>query len=152
MLERAALALALILLGSLAFYAYQRFQLRRRRGHQMGLPGYKPGMATILYFTTPSCAPCRTIQRPALKQVMSRFNGSLQVLEFDATEQPQLADSWGVLSVPTTFIIDQEGRPRGVNHGVARAGKLEGQLKDIGLKPRVTQPAKHPQIIGESEV
>ncbi|MFP3854059.1 MAG: thioredoxin family protein [Anaerolineales bacterium] len=152
MLERAALAFGLILLGSLAFFAYQRFQLRRRRGQQMGIPGYKPGVASILYFTTPTCAPCRTIQRPALKQVIARFNGSLQVLEFDATKQPQLADSWGVLSVPTTFIIDPEGRPRGVNHGVARAGKLQRQLNEIGLKPRMAQPVKQPQIARESEV
>ncbi|HLE53485.1 MAG TPA: hypothetical protein VI755_15570, partial [Anaerolineales bacterium] len=41
------------------------------------------------------------------------------------------ADYWGVLSVPTTFIIDRRGRPRRVNHGVASAEKLFKQIEDV---------------------
>jgi protein-disulfide isomerase-like protein with CxxC motif len=40
-----------------------------------------------------------------------------------------LANEWGVMSVPTTFILDKDGRPRQINHGVARAEKLLAQLK-----------------------
>ena len=51
-------------------------------------------------------------------------------LEVDVENQPDLASHWGVLSVPTTFIIDLEGRPRRVNHGVARETKLRQQIEE----------------------
>jgi thiol-disulfide isomerase/thioredoxin len=87
-----------------------------------------PGKPTILYFTSPDCAPCRTVQLPALHKVKSRLGDNLQVIEVDAVEQPDLARQWGVLSVPTTFIIDASGKPRHVNHGVTSAEGLMEQL------------------------
>jgi hypothetical protein len=47
----------------------------------------------------------------------------------DASAQPEVAQEWGVLSVPTTFVIDASGKPRFVNHGVANAEKLIQQLE-----------------------
>jgi hypothetical protein len=55
----------------------------------------------------------------------------LQVIEIDAVAQPDLADHWGVLSVPTTFIIDGYGQVRRVNHGVASADKLHAQIEEV---------------------
>jgi len=53
------------------------------------------------------------------------------VIEVDAEARPDLANYWGVLSVPTTFIIDARGEPRRVNHGVASTDKLLGQLEEV---------------------
>jgi hypothetical protein len=63
------------------------------------------------------------------------MGGLIQVIEVDAAAQPELADYWGVLSVPTTFIIDARGRPRRVNHGVASAEKLERQIEEVDGNP-----------------
>ncbi|NIR96491.1 MAG: thioredoxin family protein, partial [Gammaproteobacteria bacterium] len=73
------------------------------------------GVLGILYFTTPNCVPCKTVQRPALETVKKHLGNKLKVIEVDATQQTALADHWGVLSVPTTFIIDANGKPRKVN-------------------------------------
>lgn len=146
MLDRLILAGALILLGFLAYRLYKGIQLRRHGSRALGLPGFRIGQATIVYFTTPTCAPCRTVQRPALEKIQGRFGHYINVLEFDASQQTRLADSWGVLSVPTTFIIDRQGRPRGVNHGVARANKLAAQLQQLGLEPVVEHTSKAGQL------
>jgi hypothetical protein len=50
-----------------------------------------------------------------------------------------LRNTWGVLSLPTTFIIDMKGHPRGVNHGATRAARLIDQLNAIGVAS-VPQP------------
>jgi thiol-disulfide isomerase/thioredoxin len=90
---------------------------------------YQDGYPAIVYFTTPTCAPCKTIQRPAIEKLKKRLGERLQVFEVDASREPELAKDWGVLSVPTTFIIDSDGKPRYVNHGVATAEKLFQQLE-----------------------
>ena len=51
--------------------------------------------------------------------------------KIDASSQPDLASQWGVLSVPTTFVIDAQGNPRYVNHGVAPLDKLQRQFAEI---------------------
>lgn len=96
-----------------------------------GLPEERSGLPAILYFTTPDCASCKTIQRPALKRLQETLPGRLQVIEVDATQRPDLASRWGVLSVPTTFLIDAQGQLRHVNHGAARAEKLMKQLEEM---------------------
>jgi thiol-disulfide isomerase/thioredoxin len=109
--------------------------LTRAKGKRLGLETIQPGVPTILYFTTPTCVPCKTTQRPALVRLQERVGSSIEVIEIDASERSEVADYWGVLSVPTTFIIDSKGRPRRVNHGVASAEKLEMQLKEVEKKP-----------------
>jgi thiol-disulfide isomerase/thioredoxin len=130
--------LILLLVAGAALLAWRiaaSAPLRRRRADDLGLPGYRPGLPGILYFTTPGCAPCETIQKPALERVDDLFEGKIQILEFDATVHPQLADAWGVLAAPTTFLIDPDGRPRRVNHGPVRFEELLAQLARIGVSP-----------------
>jgi thiol-disulfide isomerase/thioredoxin len=91
----------------------------------------RQGIPSILYFTTPECVACKAVQRPALQSLQECLGDALQVIEVDAKERPELAKSWGVLSVPTTFIIDEQGQLRHVNHGVTRVEKLMQQLQGI---------------------
>ena len=83
----------------------------------------------IVYFTTPDCAPCKTVQRPALSKLLTLTGDSVQVIEIDATQRPDLAKQWGVMSVPTTFLLDARGEARYVNNGVTRVEKLMEQLQ-----------------------
>jgi hypothetical protein len=53
------------------------------------------------------------------------------VVEIDAYERPDLAKVWGVMSVPTTFLLDAHGEARYVNNGVARANKLMEQIQTL---------------------
>lgn len=129
-LLRTLLAFAIIVFG-LAVYGFtNRLVLARAAGKFKALKGLNPGTPAILYFTTPNCAPCKTVQRPAIQKVKQVLGEKVQVIEIDASEQTDLADEWGVLSVPTTFIIDKSGQPRQINHGVTRAEKLLAQLKN----------------------
>jgi thiol-disulfide isomerase/thioredoxin len=121
-----------IVAGGLGLYLLtNRLILARVRGlsSAQGLThGDRPA---ILYFTTPDCAPCKTIQRPAIETLQRQLGESFEVVEVDASTRPELASQWGVLSVPTTFILDREGAPRYVNHGVAPVRKLQSQLEGL---------------------
>jgi hypothetical protein len=56
---------------------------------------------------------------------------TLEVIEIDASARPDLAKTWGVMSVPTTFLLDARGEARYVNHGVTRAEKLLEQIQNL---------------------
>lgn len=139
-LTRLLIALALIALGVGLYLAWNRWQVwRLSRGRAASLPGLETirlGVPAVLYFTTPDCVPCRTTQRPALERLKADLADDLQVVEIDATLRPSLADQWGVLSIPTTFIIDASGQPRRVNHGVTSAAKLKQQLDEVSGRGR----------------
>ena len=109
----------------------RKIVLSRTSRAAAGLPAFLPGLPGILYFTTPDCITCRAAQRPALTDLQKQLDGGVQVIEIDAVERPDLARRWSVLSVPTTFILDRDGRTRQVNHGFASTAKLRSQLQKV---------------------
>lgn len=134
MFERALFAIALLIIGSLGYVSYRRNLLRRIKqqiDHDPILIGLKNGVPTIVYFTTPTCVPCRTQQQPALVQLQDELGENVQIVKIDATEDPNTADRWGVFSAPTTFILDSNGVPRQVNHGVADSNRLKQQIFSV---------------------
>ena len=137
MFDRVLLATIIIGLGVIGWVAFNRLSVRRAAQTIANAPdpllfGLTQGVPVVLYFTTPTCAPCRTLQRPALNKLQSTFgNDKVQIVQVDATEQPDAADRWGVFSAPTTFILDKYHVPRQVNRGVASFETLTQQLTQV---------------------
>ena len=130
-LLRFGYALGIIVVGLFAYWLIHQRLLVRARNNVFTLFTQLPNKPVIVYFTTPDCAPCKTIQRPALNKLTGLMGDKLQVVEIDATERPDLASQWGVFSVPTTFLLDSRGKARYVNNGVARVEKLMEQLQTL---------------------
>lgn len=131
LLTRMAAVLGILGAGILAYWLANRLVLARAALRADRLGEIQPGRPTLLYFTTPTCAPCKTVQRPAIQRLSEQLGDRLHVVEIDASANPEMAGQWGVLSVPTTFLLDSSGKPRHVNHGVAPAEKLFKQFKNI---------------------
>lgn len=130
-LLRSVLAIGIIILGASAYWLINQRLLVRARNNVFTLFKILPKKPVIVYFTTPDCAPCKTVQGPAIEQVRTLFGEKLQVIEIDAYERPDLAKVWGVMSVPTTFLLNARGEARYVNNGVARANKLMEQIQTL---------------------
>lgn len=131
MLDR-LLTLLIILIFITALYQVAQWLRRSRLSADLGIDGYKPGRPAILYFTAPGCVPCETIQKPALHSIRVEFDGSVQIFTVDAVDNSTLANRWGVLSVPTTFLIDSQGQPRKINHHAVTSEQIIAQFVDIG--------------------
>jgi thiol-disulfide isomerase/thioredoxin len=133
MIERLLIAVALLALGVIAYRMMIRRQIRQTSemaavGDPL-LRGLKLGVPIILYFTTPTCIPCKTQQTPALDRLRDELGNGVQIVRVDATEDPDAAQRWGVISAPTTFVLDGVRATVAVNHGVAEADKLRRQLQ-----------------------
>ena len=135
MVERLVIALGLVGLGLAAHYGFQWQTLRRAR--QQGrvdplLAGFMPGNLAIVYFTSENCGACKLQQEPVLAQLQKVVSPDrLQIIQVDADLQRYDAERWGVMSLPTTFILDREGKPAAVNYGVASVQKLRQQLETL---------------------
>jgi thiol-disulfide isomerase/thioredoxin len=134
MIERLLFAMLLIAAGVALWVLYNRVSIARlisTSSSEPALTAVQKGVPTILYFTAPFCEPCRTLQQPALEQLKADFGESLQVVTVDSMMQPDVADRWGVMSAPTTFLLDGNHKPRTVNRGVASVETLKKQLSRI---------------------
>lgn len=142
MVERVAflmLAAAVLGLAFLAFRAWQRARVaqlaqRAAPAELLGL-GLPAGSPAILYFTTAMCGICRLQQAPALQQLAQRLDHRVPVHTLDAIEARALADFYGVLTVPTTVVLDQGRRPAHINHGLATAPVLFTQVRPLLGEP-----------------
>jgi thiol-disulfide isomerase/thioredoxin len=118
MIERVLIALMLLILCAVGYHLLRTRRLRRVRLSAPVDPllmGAAPGVPVVVHFTTPSCAPCHLYIAPMLKQLQAEM--SVHVIRVDATQDSDAAERWGVFSVPTVFVLDNQHQPRGVYHG-----------------------------------
>ncbi len=137
MLDRALIALVLLAVGFVAYHLFTRYHIARAAAGAIGDPilrDLRPGVPAIVYFTTPTCAPCRTQQQPALARLQTELGENIQIIKIDATEDTDAADRWGVFSAPTTFVLDSQQQVREVNHGVADERKLKKQVETAEMQ------------------
>jgi thiol-disulfide isomerase/thioredoxin len=138
MIERALVTVVLLVAGFSAYRLFTRYHIWRAAVGAVADPilsDLKPGVPAIVYFTTPTCAPCRTQQQPALTRLQTELgDNNVQIVRIDATENPDAADRWGVFSAPTTFVLDSQRQVREVNHGVADTLKLKRQIETAEMK------------------
>lgn len=140
MIERLALVLVLALVGYGAFYLFRMSQMRRMsRAHQTASvaaaeitrPVYAAaGAPTLLYFRADSCAVCPA-QARQLDQLTTMWDGQLDIRTVDAERDPETAGRYGVLSLPTTVLVDPQGQVRQINYGLTDARKLARQLETL---------------------
>lgn len=134
MIER--LALFLVIAGGLlaGYVLLRRWQLGRAarlvRVDPL-LAGVQAGVPLVMYFSSPQCAPCQFQQKPALDQLRADLGLRVQVVEVNTLEQPESARRWGILSVPTTIVLDGAGQPYEINYGVVGVDKLRTQVQRI---------------------
>lgn len=132
MLERLIFAGILMSLGIIVYCVYRRMHLSHLSQSvyiDPILSNLKQDILTIVYFTTPMCIPCKTQQQPALNKLQTELgDNGVQIVQIDATQDPSAAERWGVMSAPTTFVLDKTFQPKHINHGVADLNKLKRQL------------------------
>ena len=86
-----------------------------------------PGHATVLYFYTTSCDPCERIQKPELNRLATN-TAHVVVRAIDAVADQPIAKRFRIMTVPSTVVLNPDGRVLGVNYGVALQATLLKQI------------------------
>lgn len=84
---------------------------------------------TVVHFSADWCGPCASVRR-VVDQVCAEVPDVSHV-EIDIDAQPAAAKRLGVLSLPTTFIFDADGRQRYRSTGVPKAADLRTVLQPL---------------------
>lgn len=84
---------------------------------------------TIVHFTAVWCGPCAGVRR-VVNQVCAEMREVAHV-EIDMDANPAAARKLSVLSLPTTFIFDAEGRQRYRTSGVPKVADLRSALEPL---------------------
>ena len=129
----AAIALLVVVLiaGGRALARRRLSELREADPGRLwaGLGAEPDGRPTVVAFSTPSCGACRTAQEPALTALQAKLGDGLRVIHVDAADRPEVASTFGVLTVPATVVLDRRGRVAVANQGFATADQLALQLQ-----------------------
>ena len=128
MVERLAIVLFVLIIAAIGMGLVRRSGIRRAQNAMQGW-GITPGIPTIVYFWSPRCHSCRNAQKPILERIVEEYGEKyLQLISYNVDESSDMAKAWGVMTIPTTFIINQSGEVLFVNIGLATDGVLHRQL------------------------
>jgi thioredoxin-like negative regulator of GroEL len=84
---------------------------------------------TVVHFSATWCSPCTQVRR-VVTQVCDDL-GDVAHVEIDMDANPAAARRLSVLSLPTTFIFDADGRQRYRAAGVPKADDLRSALTPL---------------------
>lgn len=102
------------------------------------------GRPSVVSFSTPGCVGCAE-----QKQILESLGPGVRVVALDATERPDLAQAFGVLTAPTTVVFDSGGQVLAANNGFAPRGRLARQLSGGASKSEdPVQPLPAPPARG----
>lgn len=141
MIERLALLLLAGLLGVVVFYALRVAHMRRMR------TSAESGLPSLLYFRGDSCAVCPA-QGRFVDQLAAQWDGRLHVERIDAERDADAALRYRVFTLPTTVLVDGNGKVHHVNYGLTDAQKLERQLSALLAR----NPERPASIVGNPSI
>ncbi len=80
----------------------------------------------IVDFWAPWCGPCHMVS-PILDQIAEERSGQLRVVKVNIDEEPELAQRYGVMSIPA-MVLFKDGQPAAATIGARPKKALEQAL------------------------
>ena len=83
----------------------------------------------IVDFYADWCGPCRAVA-PVLDQISKEYEGRVDVYKVNTDKEPEIAQAFGVSSIPTILFIPTEGQPQ-VSRGAMPKNSFVQAISDI---------------------
>lgn len=85
-------------------------------------------LPVLIDFWAPWCGPCRMLS-PIVDEVAKEHRSDLKVVKVNIDEEPELANEFGVMSIPT-LVLMKNGRVAASAIGVRPKQQIEAMLKE----------------------
>jgi thiol-disulfide isomerase/thioredoxin len=86
------------------------------------------GKLVLLDFAAPWCGTCPAVDRVLEQEILPRHKDKLLLVKVSVVEHPELADQYGILSVPTVMPLTPERETFWRRSGLFRRGEMEAAL------------------------
>jgi thioredoxin 1 len=93
---------------------------------------YEGQLPAIIDFYADWCGPCKMVA-PILQEIAQEYAGKLIVYKVDTENEQELAQVFGVSSIPTLLFVPLEGQPQAAM-GALPKQTFERVIKDILFK------------------
>jgi thioredoxin 1 len=88
---------------------------------------YEGTLPAIIDFYADWCGPCKMVA-PILQEIAKDYAGKIIVYKVDTDSEQELAQTFGISSIPTLFFIPLNGQPQ------SAMGALPRQTFDLAIK------------------
>lgn len=90
---------------------------------------FEGGRPAIVDFYADWCGPCKAVA-PVLDQISKEYDGRVDVYKVNTDKEPDIANAFGVSSIPTILFIPTEGQPQ-VSRGAMPKNSFVQAINDI---------------------
>ncbi len=126
MIERLLITLLISTLAVLAYRLFITYQRERATLVSQAIGNHHH--PRLLYFGSQTCGAC-IAQGHYLAKLEAPFRAMVEAI--DVEKMPHLAQQYGIMTLPTTILIDGTGKVRHINPGLTNPFKLTRQLEDL---------------------
>ncbi len=96
---------------------------------------YEGDLPGVVDFYADWCGPCKMIA-PVIEELSKEYEGKVKFYKVDTEKEQELAEVFGIQSIPSLLFIPMEGKPR-----LAAGALSNSQLIDIIEKELLLQKA-----------
>jgi thioredoxin-like negative regulator of GroEL len=129
-IERLIITMLLFLIGTGSVVFLKQWHVRRLNRETAVFPSSVATTPTLLYFSSDGCAACPT-QGRFVSQVAQAWNGRLAIRKINTDIEPETAQQYGIMTLPTTIILDHVGTIKEINYGLTNTQKLNKQVASL---------------------
>ena len=100
----------------------------------------------VVDFHAKWCGPCKMLS-PIMDELSEEYNGEVDFYKVDIEDEMELAQAFGVMSVPTLLFIPKEGKPQ-LSPGAPPKNRLKEIIDESLLGKEVKKDVKLDEAVG----
>lgn len=97
---------------------------------ELATPGVATGKPTIIDFSATWCPPCRQF-KPIFEKAKEQYSAQANMMTIDVDENPEMAASYGVESIPTVVFINANGEIANISVGLISEQDLDAKIRKL---------------------
>ena len=87
----------------------------------------------IIDFYADWCGPCKMVS-PILEELATEFDGKMNVYKVDTEDQQELAQIFGIQSIPSLLFVPKDGQPQMAMGALPKASLLDAMKNVLNVE------------------